>query len=231
MSRENEDFHGKFLNFTHKYLHVNMCGPPRVSEVTLEASCSLMSGHTPVQIERKPKRKSKLKIVEEIHHMPKRCLLQHFFKKKIVVLSTWDPVYQKYSAALKKHVWLDYCHQFPLKLPKRQFRKKFVRLFIPAAPLSFYSSIEPEDFEFMSMNGKHAAIPQCKNEFKWNGRSVKELAGSGSIYIRLIKDCAHSHSDDDFLPSGQCAVSNGFDNSQECNESLLHTVMNSSNFM
>ena len=35
-SRENEDFHGNFLNFTCKYLHVTMRGPPRVSEVTLE---------------------------------------------------------------------------------------------------------------------------------------------------------------------------------------------------
>ena len=36
MPRENEDFHGKFFNFTHEYLRVSMCGPPRVSEVTLE---------------------------------------------------------------------------------------------------------------------------------------------------------------------------------------------------
>ena len=32
----NEDFHGKFLNFTHEYPRVTMRGPPRVSEVTLE---------------------------------------------------------------------------------------------------------------------------------------------------------------------------------------------------
>ena len=35
-SRENEDFHGNFLNFTREYLRVTMRGPPRVSEVTLE---------------------------------------------------------------------------------------------------------------------------------------------------------------------------------------------------
>ena len=73
------------------------------------------------------------------------------------------------------------------------------------------------------MNEKHTAIPQCKNGFNWNGCAVKELAGSGSIYVRLIKDCADSHSDDDLLPPGPCAISNGFDNSHECNESL-HTT-------
>ena len=36
MSRENQDFHGKFLNFTHKYLHVTTRGLPRLSEVTVE---------------------------------------------------------------------------------------------------------------------------------------------------------------------------------------------------
>ena len=67
-------------------------------------------------------------------------------------------------------------------------------------------------------------MPQYKNGFKWNGHSVKELAGSGSIYIRLIKDCVRSHSDDDLLPPGSCAISNSFDNSQECNELSLHTT-------
>ena len=42
-------------------------------------------------------------------------------------------------------------------------------------------SIEPEDFEFITMNRKHAAIPQCKNGFQWKGHAVKELAASGSI--------------------------------------------------
>ena len=35
-SRENEDFHGKILNFTCEYLRVTMRGPPCMSEVTLE---------------------------------------------------------------------------------------------------------------------------------------------------------------------------------------------------
>ena len=35
------------------------------------------------------------------------------------------------------------------------------------------------------MSGKRASIPHCKEGFEWNGQAVKELAGAGSIYVRL----------------------------------------------
>ena len=54
--------------------------------------------------------------------------------------------------------------------------------------------------------GKQASVPQCKNGFKWNGRAVKELAGSGSVYVRLIKDSVQSQNYDD-LPPGPCTIS------------------------
>ena len=70
------------------------------------ASRSLMSGHTPVQIERKPKRKSKLRIVEEIHHMQKRRLSTAIFQKKIVVFKYMGPSPPKvFSRSEKKHMF------------------------------------------------------------------------------------------------------------------------------
>lgn len=83
------------------------------------------------------------------------------------------------------------------------------------------SSIEPQDFEFISVHGKHAAIPQCRNGFQWNGRAVKELAGSGSVYVRLMKDCV-SYSDD--LPPGPCAISSSSSKSWENDRSLPENV-------
>ena len=44
------------------------------------------------------------------------------------------------------------------------------------------------DFEFVNVSGKQASIPQCKKGFKFDGRAVKELAGSGSLYVHLIPD-------------------------------------------
>ena len=50
------------------------------------------------------------------------------------------------------------------------------------------SEIGPDDFQFINMSGKQASVPYCKRKgFEWNGRAVKELAGSGAVYIRLTK--------------------------------------------
>ena len=49
------------------------------------------------------------------------------------------------------------------------------------------SIITPNDFEFINMSGKNASVLLCKEGFEWNGQAVKELAGSGSIYVRLKK--------------------------------------------
>ena len=47
------------------------------------------------------------------------------------------------------------------------------------------SEFAPDDFKYINMSGKPASIPHCKEGFEWNGRAVKELAGAGSIYVRL----------------------------------------------
>lgn len=61
----------------------------------------------------------------------------------------------------------------------------------------------PNDFEFIDMSGKQARIPQCKAGFQWGGRALKELAGSGCVYIRLVKgvgDVSEASSSDEFPP-------------------------------
>ena len=55
-----------------------------------------------------------------------------------------------------------------------------------------YQEIGPTDFEFINMSGKKASVPQCKDGFEWDGRAVKELCGSGSIYVRITKFCDHN---------------------------------------
>ena len=51
------------------------------------------------------------------------------------------------------------------------------------------------DFEFIDMSGKQASIPQCKIGFEWEGRAVRELAGSGCVYVRLTRDVGYDVSD------------------------------------
>lgn len=49
--------------------------------------------------------------------------------------------------------------------------------------------VGPNNFEFIDVNGKVAFVPSTKKEgFEFNGRIVKQLAGAGSLYIRLLED-------------------------------------------
>ena len=54
------------------------------------------------------------------------------------------------------------------------------------------------------MSGKQARIPQCKAGFQWGGGALKELAGSGCVYIGLVKDVgdvSEASSSDEFPPA------------------------------
>ena len=66
-------------------------------------------------------------------------------------------------------------------------------------------SVKPTDFEFINMCGKQASVAYCKEGFHWDGRAVKELSGSGGVYVRLTKSTGTStetSSSDEELPEG-----------------------------
>ena len=50
------------------------------------------------------------------------------------------------------------------------------------------SSFGPYDFEFTSVCGNHASISECSSQSSFSGRAIKELCGSGKLYIRLLRD-------------------------------------------
>ena len=55
-------------------------------------------------------------------------------------------------------------------------------------------------FEFIDVNGKLAFVPSIKEGFEFNGRVIKQLAGAGSLYVRLLQNlplAEISDSDDD----------------------------------
>jgi hypothetical protein len=49
-------------------------------------------------------------------------------------------------------------------------------------------SLDIDNFEFINMCGKSGNVPKVRPDFEWTGRAVKELAGSGAVYIRLTVD-------------------------------------------
>ena len=169
------------------------------------ASRSLMSSNTPIQIERKPKRRSKLRIVEEIHGMQKRHLSTAVFQKKIVVFKYMGITPPKVFTHCDKNICLaGLLPSISLEASEETIRKEICEVFHSCCSPDL-SAIQPGDFEFIGISGKQASVPQCKNGFKWDGHAVKELAGSGSVYVRLIEDSVYPQSDDD-LPPGPCTI-------------------------
>jgi hypothetical protein len=69
-----------------------------------------------------------------------------------------------------------------------------------------FAECNPGDFEFIDMCGKQASVPNCTPGFIFNARAVKQLAGSGSVYVRLTRDvCVSScSSSDEDLPKIEC---------------------------
>lgn len=44
------------------------------------------------------------------------------------------------------------------------------------------------DFEFLEANGKNIFVPAMPPGFVWSAKAVKNLAGNGAIYVRLLID-------------------------------------------
>ena len=52
------------------------------------------------------------------------------------------------------------------------------------------------DFEYLEATGKNLCVPAQQSDFEWTGRAVKELAGSGAVYVRLTTDLCSDSSDE-----------------------------------
>lgn len=50
------------------------------------------------------------------------------------------------------------------------------------------ASLGPAGFEFLEASGKCLCIPAHNPGLKWTGRAVKELAGTGAVYVRLTEE-------------------------------------------
>ena len=150
------------------------------------SSASLVgSGH----INWKPKRKAKFELSKSVK---KGRVSTAKFQKKLVVF---------------KYMGLDAVEKFT-----RADRRISMRGLLPPIPLESTEDVRREicevirsssefadcgtnDFEFIDMSGKQASVPKCKAGFEWNGRAVKELAGSGCLYVRFTKFIGEASSD------------------------------------
>ena len=155
------------------------------------------------QIPRKPKRISKGKLAANKYGSAKKKgrLSTATFQKKLVVF--------QYMAERPKN-FTRFCIRglLPAISVEASESEVCAEIIEVMRACSDFNDVGSGDFEFINMCGKQASVPQCKETFEWNGRAVKELAGTGCVYIRLINDIAFasdvnydrdSSSDSDFF--------------------------------
>ena len=91
--------------------------------------------------------------------------------------------------------------QIPVSATEDEVRGEICQV-LHSCTIPILGEIGPTDFNFINLAGKQASVPSCKEGFEWNGRAVKELAGSGAVYIRLTKNpctLTDSSSDDELV--------------------------------
>ncbi len=77
--------------------------------------------------------------------------------------------------------------EIPLDATEEEVRSELCEI-IKNSQQNNLDSCQPGDFEFIVMSGKHSSVPSVKPGTTFNCKVVKKLAGSGSLYIRLMRD-------------------------------------------
>ena len=71
---------------------------------------------------------------------------------------------------------------------------------------------QPEYFEFIDMNGKNASVLNVKSGYSFTGKAVKNLAGTGCVYVRMTRELFSTYiSSDDNSPKVKDELINGID--------------------
>ena len=77
-----------------------------------------------------------------------------------------------------------------------------------------YGYCTEKDFEFLEATGKSICVPAKPANFTWNGKAVKSLSGSGSVYIRFVVDheilnrASNTGSDSDIDDGSEIEITN-----------------------
>ena len=135
-----------------------------------------------LMLERRPKRKGKAKLAAEKYRFadtPKGRKPARTFQKKLVVIDYMGRNAPRSFALKEVYVWM----RGMLPEIEMTASEQEVRGFI-----SNTISFSPIDFEFMEASGKCLCVPAQQAKFEWTGRAVKQLAGTGAVYIRLREE-------------------------------------------
>ena len=194
---------------------------PRLGYNTPTHSLLNLSGS---QIPKKPKRKAKIALAIEKYAGKKKGWVSATFQKKLVVLEYMGPdAPNVFTRTDKKICVRGLLPANPVDASESEVRNEICDV-VCTCSFPDLTECTPNDFEFIDMSGKQARVPQCKAGFEWGGRALKELAGSGCVYVRLTKDVGDvsgASSDDEFPPA--------FSAPKDSNSSLCVPTSNATN--
>ena len=189
---------------TSKVKRVMGSGSPSLSYNTPTRSLSNLLGSN--QIPRKPKRKAKFEVAAQKYGTKKkgRSSTATFQKKLVVFQFMGTDAPKTFTRADKRICMRGLFPPIGVDCSESEIRAEICTAICTCTDPDL-TDCGLDDFDFIDMNGKQAGIPKCKSGFEWDGRAVKELAGSGCIYVRLNKDVgcfeiSNSSSDSDDLP-------------------------------
>ena len=176
-------------------------GPSTSKSLCYSSSNSSLIGTG--QINRNKKRKSNLKIVSSSASAKRSRASTSRFQKKLVVFKYMGKDGPDTFTRTDKRIAVrGLLPPIPVDASESDVRREICDVI---RSCSDYVECSPDDFQFIDMNGKQASIPKCKVGFLWDGRAVKELAGSGCLYVRLTSNVGvsseSSSSDESQLPN------------------------------
>lgn len=141
-------------------------------------------------IPRRPKRKKKMSYALEnyVHGNKKIVKDCCTFQKKLVVFGFMgDDSPSHFTRKDKFIVMRGLLPEIPVDSSEERVRQEVGDLIRSCNEYDLGLCGE-KDFEFIDMNGKQASVPNFKKGYKFTGKAVKNLAGSGCVYVRLTTD-------------------------------------------
>lgn len=124
------------------------------------------------------------------------------FKKKLVVINYMGEEAPKQFTLKDSYVVLrGLLPEIDVQASELEVRSDITNVIINSG--DDMGSCSRYSFEFIEASGKSLCVPAKPRGFEWTGKAVKDLAGSGQVYIRLLYDPTTSSSESDlqeYLP-------------------------------
>ncbi len=168
-----------------------------IAEQVTARAHSIMSGSLPSTsynaswnpIPRRPKRLSKSSIAGlKYQKKEKQKCETELFQRKLVVFCYMGPnAPSKFTR--KEHLILmrGMLPEIPLDASEVGVREDIVAVMRTNCEYDL-SECDKFDFDFINICGKNASLPNLKPGMTFNCKTVKKLAGSGALYVRMTKD-------------------------------------------